>query len=86
MPNRLSDENDRGQEQQRERDSSMKSAEFRFDPRIHVRSQEASVVGIGAVILERAGVAGIGRRAIVDNTTLVICVGRSQLPARGTFP
>ena len=64
----------------------MESAEFRFDPRIQMPLEQASVVGIRAVLLESAGVACVGRRAIVHHTALVICCGAPQLPARGTFP
>ena len=86
MPDRLSDQKQRGEEQQHERDSPMESAELRFEPRIHMPLQEASVVGIGAVVLQRACVAGVCRRTIVHDTALVICFGAQQLPVRGTFP
>jgi hypothetical protein len=52
VPKGFSHENNRSQEQQHQRDSSMKPAEFRFDPRVQVALQKATFVGVGTVILE----------------------------------
>jgi hypothetical protein len=86
MPEPLGQEHDRRQEQQHERNCPVETAEFRFQPRVQTGLQAASVIGIGAVVLERACVARLRWSAIVNNTPLVIRFDSQQLPTHGTFP
>ena len=64
----------------------MKLAESRFEPSVQLPFQNAPLVGVGAVELERTGIAGAGGRAVGSDAAPMIGVQLDQLVTRGAVP
>ena len=88
MPHHFQRQDDAGQQQQDQGNSPMKPAQLRLQPRVQVAFQFASGVGLGAVLLAMADVAGVGPARLAVQTrrspTETAPAARGELMKRST--
>src|SRR6266540_2431034 len=83
---RLDHDERRGEHDQDQGDAAMEAAGLRVRPRVEGDGQLAAVVGVGALGLDRAGVADRRLGAVPDHAQLVVDLLGPQLLALRAFP
>ena len=86
VTDQLDQHDQRAQRDEQERDHAVEAAGLGVRPRVERPDDLAAAVGVGAAMLDRAGVADVRARAVADEPPLAVELVRPELLALGAEP